>query len=389
MFTFQIPSKIEFGAGASEKCAQTLKDFKAKKVLCIYDKGIKQAGVVDKIAVQLKNAAIEVVHYDQVLPNPPDTSVAEAAAYAKEEDVDALVAIGGGSSIDTAKAVNTLVANGGTIHQYVGPQVLHGETFPLIAIPTTAGTGSETTDVTIITDTGSHKKMIIRGAHCSTDVSLVDPELTLGLPPHITAATGMDALTHALEAYISNGASPATDINALKAIHLITQSLEEAVHNGSSLEARSNMLLGSLFAGFAFNSAGLGLVHAIAHPISAHAGVAHGVANATVLPYVMRFNAGSDHMKQRSTDIAGAMALPVEGLKPEEAANLVVEQLKTLCEKVNIPNLEEAGVGKDQLSIIAEDALKENSMKFTPRTAGKDDVIAILEIAFKGNVQHA
>jgi alcohol dehydrogenase len=381
-FQFGIPSQAIFGERSIQKLPEVLEQFDAKKVLLVYDSGVNAAGIVDSIRNQLKATQVNIVIFDKVLPNPPDTIVEEGAELAKKEQVDTIVAVGGGSTIDCAKAINILLTNPGPIHQYDGLNLVKKPTKPLIAIPTTAGTGSEVTAFTVITDTAGLKKMVIGGQHCGATIALLDPELTVGLPPAITAATGMDALTHAIEAYVSKAASIPSDVNALKAIELIFNSLEEAYKNGANKEARTNMLLGSMLAGYAFNSAVLGLVHAIAHPLSVHCGLAHGIANACCLPYVMEFNAEAEHVAKRYKDIAVAMGLNIEGLSVKEAAQAAIEAVKTLAKTIDIPTLSESGVARDQFERLAEDTLKEIAILFNPREATKEDVLRILEIAY-------
>lgn len=381
-FNFTVPTTVKFGCDISKEIGEITKGLGVEKVLCIYDEGIKSSGISNQIIEHLIQEELKVVTFEKVTANPTDSIVAEAAGFARENEIEAIIAIGGGSSIDCAKAVNILLTNPGSIHQYEGRGVVKNQTKPLIAVPTTAGTGSEVTSVTVVTDSKKLRKMVIGGQHCGATIALVDPLLTVGLPPAVTAGTGMDALTHAIEAYISKGASVMTDINALKAIELISGSIYESTVNGTNIDARSNMLLGSLIAGVAFDSAGLGLVHAISHPISSHCGVPHGTANAILLPHVLAFNGGDERVRQRMRDVASSMGLPIHSIDDQEIVKSIVEKVTDLNHKVNIPRLREAGVKKENFTTIAEDALKERSMNFTPRKATKEDIIAILENAY-------
>lgn len=382
-FQFEVPSHVTFGIGSSKNVGQVVKDFRVSKVMCVYDQGVKSAGIVDQIIEDLKKENIDVVEYDGVLPNPPESVVEEGTKYAQDENVEALVAVGGGSSIDAAKAINILLSNPGPIRKYDGLNKVEKPTKPLVAIPTTAGTGSEVTSFTVVTNTKEKRKMVIAGKNCGADVALVDPELTLGLPPAITASTGMDALTHAIESYTSKFTSVPTDINALKAAELIYNNIEKAYKDGSDLEARTNMLLGSMLAAFAFNSALLGLVHAIAHPLSAHCGLPHGVANACGLPYVMEYNAQDANVQKRYSEIAKAMGLDVDGLSPKDGCDKAVEAIKNLSETLGIPSLGKLGVKREQLELLAEETLKEEvSMMSTPVDATKEDILQILNKAF-------
>jgi alcohol dehydrogenase len=379
-FMFGIPSFVQFGCGIAKKTGEVAKQLGAQKVFFVYDKGVKAAGLADVVLSSLKEAGLEVLEYDGVLPNPPDTIVEEAAQKAKKFQADFLVALGGGSSIDCAKAVNILQTNPSPINQYDGLNRVKNPARPLIAIPTTAGTASEVTGFSIITDTAKKKKMVIGGQFIGATMALVDPEMTIGMPPDITASTGLDALTHAIEAYVSKAAMVPTDLFALKAVNLIYNNLAKATQNGNDVDARTNMLLGSMLAGFAFNSAVLGLVHSIAHPLSVHCGLPHGVANAIGLPFVVEFN--GVEVPERTRDIALAMGLDVAGKPAEEAVTVAVEAIKKLSAELNIPKLRDLNVPRDIFDRIAEDAVKEISTLFNPRAVTREDVLQILEKAY-------
>lgn len=379
-FMFGIPSFVHFGEGVSRKLGETAAGMGAKKAFVVYDKGVKAAGIVDGLIASLKAAGVEAIEYDGVLPNPPDTQVEEAAAIARSADVDIIVAVGGGSSIDSAKAINILLTNPSPINQYDGINTVKAPGKPLIAIPTTAGTASEVTAFSIVTDTARKKKMVIGGQFVGATLALADPLLTVAMPPKITASTGLDALTHAIEAYVSKWAMIPTDVLALKAIELIRKNIVTATKNGSCVEARSAMLLGSMMAGFAFTNAVLGLVHSIAHPLSAHFNLPHGVANAIGLPYVMEYNMASAPARFR--DIAVALGIDVTGMSDAAAAQAAVDLVKSLNRELEIPTLKECGITRDMFDLIAEDALKEVSTLFNPRDPSKEDILAILEKAY-------
>jgi len=335
---------------------------------------------VDGLISSLKAAGVEAVEYDGVLPNPPDTQVEEAAAIARSANVDLIVAVGGGSSIDSAKAINILLTNPSPINQYDGINTVKAPGKPLIAIPTTAGTASEVTAFSIVTDTARKKKMVIGGQFVGATLALADPLLTVAMPPGITASTGLDALTHAIEAYVSKNAMIPTDVLALKAIELIRNNIVKATREGSCVEARSAMLLGSMMAGFAFTNAVLGLVHSIAHPLSAHFNLPHGVANAIGLPHVMEYN--MEAAPARFRDIAVAMGIDVAGMSDTAAAQAAVDLVKNLNKELGIPTLKECGITRDMFDRIAEDALKEVSTLFNPREPSKEDILAIMEKAY-------
>lgn len=377
-FLFSVPSRIIFKSGAAKELKDIIADFNVQKVLCVYDKGIKDSGIAERITTPLIDGGINVITYSEVKADPSIQNVMDGYKLAAKEQIELIIAIGGGSSMDCAKAINILLTNGGSIEDYEGRNMVKKPTKPLIAIPTTAGTGSEVTSFTVISNVESQKKMVIGGKNCGCDIALVDPELTLSLPPTITAATGMDALTHAIEAYVSKNTNIPSQINALKAIELIIQNLEKAVNDSTNIEARSNMMLGSLLAGVAFNSAGLGMVHAIAHPLGAMFKIAHGVANAMALPYVVAFNSNLEDIRKKHVEIAKSMNIVVEDKTPEEVSKELVQKIHDLSREINIPTLKELGIKEEELMSIAESVLKENSMKFTPRSATKNEILEVL-----------
>lgn len=377
-FNFSVPSKVIFEKGSTASVPEIINDLQANDVLFVYDKGIKDAGIADKVIAPVEKAGINVTHFTGVYPNPTIENVEEGYKIAAGANVDAIITIGGGSSMDCAKAINILLTNPGSIQDYEGRGNVKQETKPLVAIPTTAGTGSEATAFTIITDTEKQRKMIIAGDNIGADIALIDSELTVGLPPAITAATGIDALTHAIESFLSKNASIPSNIHALKAMELIVENLEETVKNGANIEARENMMLGSLLAGIAFNQAGLGLVHAIAHPLGSHFNVSHGVANAIGLPYIVKYNSGLESVKEKHVDVASAMNIDTENKSLDTISEDLVSTIVKLSNAVNIPSLKEIGITKVNLEEIAVDVTKENSMKFTPRSASLEEIKEIL-----------
>ena len=375
-FIFDIPSTLLFGEGESRNAGRLLKEMGARKVLLVCDQVMSSLGFAECIRNSLVEAGLDYAIFSEVTPNPTDTLVHAAAVFAAEHQVDSLVAIGGGSIIDSAKAINILLTNGGEIAAYEGVHKVTKPTLPLVMIPTTAGTGSEVTAVTVVTDTERHKKMVIAGRFVGGTLAICDPLLTADLPPAITAATGMDALTHAIEAYISKLASPVSDSHALKAIDLINTSLEEVSCNGNK-KARSNLMLGSTMAGMAFNSAMLGLVHSLAHPLSAHYNIAHGVANAVFLPQVMRYNLGSfDHKLDGLAE-----ALGIDRRQPD-LGEQVVRRLETLSRAIGIPKFKDLNVPVADFAMLAEEAMVEISTMSNPKQATVADLIHILESTY-------
>jgi alcohol dehydrogenase len=379
-FQFSLPSSVAFGQGSAMSAGHMVLGLEVSKVFCIYDDGVKKAGIAADIVASLKTAGLEVVEWGGVVSNPTDVVVEEGARLAREAQAEVVVAVGGGSVMDTGKAICILLTNESPINQYDGINMVKTPSAPLIAIPTTAGTASEVTAFSFVTDSVKLKKMIIGGQFVGARYALSDPLLTISMPPALTAATGMDALTHAVEAYVSKAASIPTDINALKAIELICRHLPEATGNGKNLEARTSMLLGSMLAGFAFNSAVLGLAHSIAHPLSVHCGLTVGVANAAVLPYVMEFNAVT--VPEKIREIGTAMGLDVKSLSMQDAVQETIAAVKTLSRQIGIPTLKETGVPRDIFDRIASEAMKEINTIFNPRDPNKEDVLKILEKAY-------
>lgn len=379
-FNFFVKSNITFGKGAVEKLPEILKGYGLKKVMIVYDGGVKAAGIAEKIVDQVKKAEVEYLIFDGVIPNPTNEVVEEAAKLAKEAKVEGMVAVGGGSSIDLAKAVNVLMTNPGTIGEYGGMNMVKNPCLPLIAIPTTAGTSSEITNVSALIDTEKViKYVVIDNKIVASDV-IADPEFTKTMPVSVTAVTGMDAITHAVESYISNEATPLTEYNSLKGLSILYENLPKVVENGSDMEARENMMLGCIITGFGFSNANLGFVHAIAHTLSAHFGLAHGLANACVLPYVMEYNA--EACPEKMVDMAKTIGLPVSG-NLDEDKYLLAHALKDLIVKLKIKTLSEQNVPESAFDRLAEDVLKEPVLGFNPRQGvTKEDVITILKKAY-------
>lgn len=372
MFHYSIPCELIFGAGSLKELGKAVTKTGAEKAFIVCDQGVEKAGIVAKAEAELLAAGIAYEIFNEVLPNPTVAVVEAAAERAKACGCSCILAVGGGSSMDTAKAVNILMNNGGSITDYEGPDRVQRPGLPLIAIPTTSGTGSEVTSVSVVTDPVRKRKMVIAGQNVGACVAIADPELTLGLPAKITAATGMDALTHAMEAYMSTLASPATDVNALKAIELIYKSLPVCVREPKNAEARSGLMLGSALAGFAFNSAILGIAHAIAHPLGAYFGVAHGDGNAMALPYAVEYNAAV--IPDRVVEMGRAMGL----LKTSLTAKDVVEALKGLAASIDIPKLSDCGITEKDFDILVPAILAEPSCLTNPRTVTEEGVRDLL-----------
>ncbi len=379
-YNFFVKSNITFGRGAAEKLPELLKGYGLKKVMVVYDSGVKAAGIAEKIVAQVEKAGIEYLIFDGVIPNPTNEVVEEAAQIAKEAKVEGFVAVGGGSSIDLAKAVNVLMTNPGSIGEYGGMNMVKNACLPLIAIPTTAGTSSEITNVSALIDTEKVIKYVVIDNNIVASDVIADPEFTRTMPVSVTAATGMDAITHAVESYISNMATPLTAYNSLKGLSILYENLPKAVADGNDMDAREQMMLGCIITGFAFSNANLGFVHAIAHTLSAHFGLAHGMANACVLPYVMAYNA--EACPEKMVDMAKAIGLTPSG-DLEKDKFLLADALKELLVKLGIRTLSQQNVPESAFDRLAEDVLKEPVLGFNPRQGvTKEDVIEILKKAY-------
>ena len=381
VYGFFIPTVTLMGIGAHKELGKTIKTLKAKKPLIVTDKGITKVGLTNKIKDMIKkDAGVDAVVYDETIPNPTDKNVHDGIEVYKKNGCDMIITLGGGSPHDCGKGIGILATNGGKIHDYEGIDKSSNAMPPFIAINTTAGTASEMTRFCIITDTGRKVKMAIVDWRVTPRVAINDPLLMAGMPPSLTAATGMDALTHAVEAYVSTIATPVTDACALKAIELISGNLRAAVANGGDMAARDAMAYAEYLAGMAFNNASLGHVHAMAHQLGGFYDLPHGVCNAILLPHVERFNLIAK--MDRFVDIAIAMGEPVEGLSARDAAELALKSIKTLSTDVGIPSgLKELGVKEKDLKTMAENAQKDACGLTNPRCPSLDDVITIYKWA--------
>ncbi|MCL2683842.1 MAG: iron-containing alcohol dehydrogenase [Synergistaceae bacterium] len=339
--------------------------------------GEAQAKIVSGI---LEASGLVTVAFCEAVPNPTVEIVERGLEKFQEAGCDLIVAVGGGSAIDTAKGIGLLATNGGKIRDYEGTdKTLHAMT-PLIAISTTAGTGSEVTRFAVITDERDHSKFTIVDWHMTPNVSVNDPELMLSMPPQLTAATGMDALTHAIEAYVSKNATPITDAKAYKAIELVARNLHTAVKEGSNIEARENMCYASFLAGTAFNNAGLGLTHAMAHPLGGMYNLPHGLCNAILLPHVAKFNIDSAGKKYSELSVAAGIGKPWRSER--ENCSSLVGFLTNLSRKIGIPGgLAETGVKEKDLERLASDAMDESIGLTNPRRYSAEAVLKVYKAA--------
>lgn len=378
-FSFKIPQNIEFGMGSLKKLPEILEKSQSDNVLLVSDRGLEKLGVVKKIQDIIEAGGIKCTAYLDVIPNPTVDVVNAATALYKECGATSIVALGGGSSMDVAKAVGVLVNYGGNITEYEGFDTVPGPIVPMIAIPTTAGTGSEVTASSVITDESRNYKLSVISYEILPKYAVLDPELIMTAPASIAASCGVDALIHAMEAYISTKSSPFSDAMAEKAMELIGKNIRKFVANRQDEEAACAMMAGCNFAGIAFAWAKLGNVHAMSHPVSAYFHVAHGVANSILLPTVLEYNALADDgryevMYHYIREGSGA----VEGFKPE----MLVEEIKKLNADLGIPKtLKEVGVTEDLIPAMAEDAMKSGNVLANPRQTNVKDMIELYKKA--------
>ena len=381
VYGFFIPTVTLMGVGAHKEIGKQVKALGGKKPFICTDKGITKAGITQQIVDLIKkDAGVDSVVFDETVPNPTDTNVADGLKVFQDKKCDLIISLGGGSSHDCGKGIGIVSTNGGNIRDYEGVDKSKKPMPPFIAINTTAGTASEMTRFCIITNTSNHVKMAIVDWRVTPNVAINDPLLMAGMPPGLTAATGMDALTHAVEAYVSIIATPVTDACALQAIRLVAGNLRAAVANGADMLARDNMAYAEFLAGMAFNNASLGHVHAMAHQLGGFYNLPHGICNAILLPHVEKFNLIAK--MDRFGDIAKAMGENVEGLPPRAAADKAMDAIKQLSVDVGIPRgLKELGVKEKDLQVMAENAQKDACGFTNPRCPTLDDVIQIYKWA--------
>lgn len=383
MYDYLVPSVNFMGAGCLSVIGERCKILGGKKALIVTDKFLRgmEDGAVDLTVKYLKESGIEVAFYDGVEPNPKDTNVKDGLKVYQSEGCDMIVTVGGGSSHDCGKGIGIVATHDGDLYDYAGIETLTNALPPIVAVNTTAGTASEVTRHCVITNTETKVKYVIVSWRNLPLVSFNDPMLMVKKPAGLTAATGMDALTHAVEAYVSKDANPVTDAAAIQAIKLIAQNLRQAVALGENLIARENMAYASLLAGMAFNNANLGYVHAMAHQLGGLYDMPHGVANAMLLPHVERYNLISN--PQKFADIAEFLGENIAGLSVMEAAEKAIDGMFRLSKDVGIPaSLKEMGVKEEDFEYMAEMALKDGNAFSNPRKGNERDIVNIFKAAF-------
>ncbi|NWA00694.1 L-threonine dehydrogenase [Pseudomonas gingeri] len=379
--TFFIPAVNIMGIDCLDEAMDAIRNYGFRKALIVTDAGLAKAGVATRIAELLAMQDIDSLIFDGAKPNPSIDNVEKGLAALKAGECDFVVSLGGGSPHDCAKGIALCATNGGHIRDYEGVDQSAKPQLPLIAINTTAGTASEMTRFCIITDESRHVKMAIVDRNVTPLLSVNDPALMVAMPKGLTAATGMDALTHAVEAYVSTAATPITDACAIKAIELISANLRLAVRDGSDLKARENMAYAQFLAGMAFNNASLGFVHAMAHQLGGFYDLPHGVCNAVLLPHVQIFNAAV--CPRRLGDVARALGADVAGLSAEEGAQAAIVAIRSLARDVEIPaGLRELGAKLQDIPLLAANALKDACGLTNPRAADQRQIEEIFRSAF-------
>lgn len=379
-FSFTIPQNIVVGAGNLKRLPELAKNLKKSKAYIISGPHLEKIGMVDKCREALKAAGIESDAFTQTEGNPSTDTVAKAANGFKSSKADFIVAFGGGSPLDVAKAVAVIASYGGNITDYEGGGKVLGPVVPMIAIPTTAGTGSEVTAFSVITDHSRNYKLTVFSNYLLPAYAILDPELITTVPKSTAAACGIDAMVHALEAFISKAASPFSDLFAKEALRLIGTSIRDYVSDRSNLAACESMLIGSLFAGIAFSHARLGDVHAMSHPVSAYFDVAHGVANAVLLPTVVDYNMTYANEKYKYIyDCICEKPLSDDTFTPE----MLAAEIRVLNDELGIPSsLSEVGVDSSLFDKMADDAMKSGNILVNPRPTTKKDILALYAQAF-------
>ncbi len=379
-FTYKLPTDITFGPGSIKAIPEKAKEVGANHAFVVTDKGVKAAGILDKILKLLDEAQIKATVFDRLEKEPTVLSIGDATKELAKSGAQVVIGVGGGTSMDTAKAAAFLVTNGGCILDYVGVEKVKKPGLPVIAVPTTAGTGSELTRFIVFTGVDVRTKLTVGSYLTMAKYAILDPELTLTLPPKVTAGTGMDALTHAIESYVNTTAHHISEPLAMRAIELVAKSLRKAVAKGTNLQAREDMLAASALAALAFNSTRLGIVHAMSQPAGGHFDIPHGISNAIMLPPVMEYNLMGNIEKY--IDIAVAFGEDIEFLTPMEAAAKSVKAIRDLMEDIGITErLGDFGVKESDLDMLADEALTSGNVPLNPRFPSKADIIEIYKKA--------
>ncbi|GFN22681.1 iron-containing alcohol dehydrogenase [Thermanaeromonas sp. C210] len=376
LYTYKLPTELIFGAGSLKALPAKLRELGKEPIFVVTDRGVKAAGILERVLRILEEEQFKVSVYDAIEGEPTTDLVEGVTEEVRQSGAQLVLGVGGGSALDTAKAVAAMATNGGKIFDYAGIGKIKNEPLPIVAIPTTAGTGSEATMWAVVTDREARVKTGIGSYKLMPVFAVLDPELTITMPPRVTAASGLDALCHAIESYVCTATQPISEALALQAIKLIARSLRKAVANGRDLKARADMLYASTIAALAFNVTRLGIAHALASPLGAHFGVPHGIANAILLPHVMEYNLIG--APEKFADIAAALGEDASHLPPMEAARKGVKAVEELTKDVGITDkLSSYGATEDKLGSIVEEAITSGNIAVNPRRPEPGDLLAI------------
>jgi alcohol dehydrogenase class IV len=379
-FIFDVPTKVVFGPGSLGRLAEEAGRL-GERVLVVSDPGVAAAGILEQVLAQVASAGRRAEVTTEVEANPSIETAERANARYRASGSQWILAVGGGSAMDVGKATALLVTHPGPLAAYEGVGKVPGPVAPLVCVPTTAGTGSEVTVFAVITDRQRPFKMAIGSAHLLPRVAICDPDLTVSMPQPLTAATGMDALTHAIECYTNTVYHPVSKALSLEAVRLVGRALRRAYAQGRDLGARTEMLLASTMAAMAFTRTRLGNVHAMSHPVGAHFNVPHGLANALLLPYVMDWNLPG--CLDTFPPVAAALGEPTDGLAPRAAAMVAVDAVRQLARDLGIPErLREVGVTRESLPVLARDAMQSGNVLVNPRATSHDEMVALFERAW-------
>ncbi|MFP7415855.1 iron-containing alcohol dehydrogenase [Priestia filamentosa] len=384
---FRTAQTLITGRDSISKIGEEAKKLESKKAMIITDKVIQQTGLLSRVISSLEEIDLAVDTMDEVMPEPPFENLEQMMIQLEGKEYDLLIGVGGGSVLDATKVLSIMLTNQENVRDLVGIEKVQNAGIPTILVPTTAGTGSEVTYNAIFTDVRDKVKKGIVSPYLLPKVAIVDPSLTLTVPPSVTAATGMDALVHAVESYTAIRAGELTDGIALQAIKLISRSLRKAVYNGKDVQAREDMAMGSLLAGISLGNAGVGAVHALAYPLGGKFKVPHGVANSLLLPFVMKYNVVTD--LEKFAEVAKALGENIEGLSLREAANCTVYALTQLAQDIEIPSsLKDVGVTAEDIPNLAEEASKiDRLLNNNPRWLTVKEIEKIYEEAYRADTR--
>ena len=389
MQNYFLPPRIEFGDGAVQNLSKHVEGLDGKKPFLVSDAGVINAGILARATDALEASGLSYTIYSDIEPNPTDISVTHGVEVYKTEACDVVIAVGGGSVMDAAKAIRLLTTHEPPLEPYYsdvgGIERIRGDMPPLICVPTTAGTGSEVSQGSIITDTSLNttnrwRKRAIVTPFNMANIALLDPGITVGMPPALTAATGMDAITHGIEAYVATKYHPIAEGVALQALRMLSANIQRVYHKGEDVTARGEMLLGSCMAAFSFQK-GLGAVHSLAHQLSTDAPIPHGIANAILLPPVMKFN--FSHAREKYAEIARALGINTDDMDSDEAGRAAIDKIRAFNTELNMPaGLGEAGLERKKIPKLGADAMLDHCHKFNPRVCTEADMVALFEVAF-------